>query len=88
MVVGCARAVAAAESDAKLVGFGGSKLAIAAIKDGAVDGTVCYKPEEIGRISFQVLHDVNNGKPHSAEFITYVTPGVSIDNVDDCVGQW
>ncbi len=88
MVVGCARAVASAGSDALLVGFGGSKLAIAAIKDGSVDGTVCYKPEEIGRISFNVLYDVANGTPHEAEFITYPTPGVSIDNVDDCVGQW
>lgn len=88
MVVGCARAVSSAGSDAKLVGFGGSKLAIAAIKAGEVDGTVCYKPEEIGRISFQILHDVANGKEHKAEFVTYPTPGVSIDNVDDCVGQW
>lgn len=88
MVVGCARAVASADSDALLVGFGGSKLAISAIKAGEVDGTVCYKPEEIGRISFQILHDVANGTPHDAEFITYPTPGVSIDNVDECVGQW
>ncbi|MEP3279419.1 MAG: sugar ABC transporter substrate-binding protein [Stappiaceae bacterium] len=88
MVVGCARAVDAAGSKAKLVGFGGSKLAIAAVKDGSVDGTVCYKPEEIGRISFKVLQDVAGGTAHDAEFITYPTPGVSIDNVDDCVGQW
>lgn len=88
MVVGCARAVDAAGSEARLVGFGGSKLAIAAIKSGSIDGTVCYKPEEIGRISFKVLHDVVNGTEHNAEFITYPTPGVSIDNVDECVGQW
>lgn len=88
MVVGCARAVAAAGSNAKLVGFGGSKLAIGAIKAGEVDGTVCYKPEEIGRISFKVLHDVANGIEHDADFITYPTPGVSIANIDECVGQW
>lgn len=88
MVVGCARAVEAVESDAILVGFGGSKLAIAAIKAGEVDGTVCYKPEEIGRISFDILYDVAGGNARSEEFVTYPTPGVSIDNVDDCVGQW
>lgn len=89
MVIGCARAVDAAGSDAVLVGFGGSKLAIAAMKQGTVDGTVCYKPEEIGRISFKVLYDVVNGKAeHKEDFITYPTPGVSIDNVDECVGQW
>lgn len=88
MVVGCARAVEAVDSKALLVGFGGSKLAIAAMKSGSVDGTVCYKPEEIGRISFKVLYDVASGNERNAEFITYPTPGVSIDNVDDCVGQW
>ncbi|WP_114390750.1 sugar ABC transporter substrate-binding protein [Notoacmeibacter marinus] len=89
MVVGCARAVEAVGSEATLVGFGGSKLAIAAIRDGTVDGTVCYKPEEIGRISFTVLHDIVTGaKEHKEEFITYSTPGVSRDNIDECVGQW
>lgn len=89
MVVGCARAVESAGSEALLVGFGGSRLAIEAIGAGSVDGTVCYKPEEIGRISFQVLHDVVTGaQEHSEDFITYPTPGVSIDNIDECVGQW
>lgn len=89
MVMGCSRAVEAADSDATLVGFGGSKLAIAALKAGEIDGTICYKPEEIGRISFQVLYDVVNGnKDYIEVFVTYPTPGVSIDNVDDCVGQW
>ena len=89
MVVGCARAVDAVGSDAILVGFGGSKLAIEAIKTGSVDGTVCYKPEEIGRISFTILNEVVEGTgTHEAEFVTYPTPGVSIDNVDECMGQW
>ncbi|WP_417258698.1 sugar ABC transporter substrate-binding protein [Celeribacter sp.] len=89
MVVGCARAVDAAGSDALLLGFGGSKLAIQAIKDGAVDGTVCYKPEEIGRLSFNVLHDIATGTAdHKEEFVTYETPAVTIDNIDLCVGQW
>ena len=89
MVVGCARAVEAAGSEAMLVGFGGSRLAIAAIRDGAIDGTVCYKPEEIGRLSFNVLYEVANGEQdHREQFITYETPGVSIDNIDVCTGQW
>ncbi|MDG4674913.1 sugar ABC transporter substrate-binding protein [Shinella sp. 838] len=89
MVVGCARAVEAAGAKAKLVGFGGSKLAIQAIKDGKVTGTVCYKPEEIGKISYEVLKDVVSAKKeHNKEFITYPTPGVSMANIDDCVGQW
>ncbi len=89
MVVGCARAVDSAGSDALLVGFGGSRLAIESIRAGSVDGTVCYKPEEIGRISFQVLYEVATGEAqHSEEFLTYPTPGVSISNIDECEGQW
>jgi ribose transport system substrate-binding protein len=89
MVVGCARAVKAGGSKALLLGFGGSKLAIQAIKDGQVDGTVCYKPEEIGRLSFNVLYDIVTGtKQHKAEFVTYKTPAVAIDSIDQCVGQW
>lgn len=89
MVVGCARAVEAAGSGASLIGVGGSKLAIQAIGDGSVDGTVCYKPEEIGRLSFAVLHDVVTGaKAHEAEFVAYPTPGVTKANVAECTGQW
>jgi ribose transport system substrate-binding protein len=89
MVVGCARAVKAASSKAKLIGFGGSKLAIAAIKDGSVDGTVCYKPEELGKLAFQAVYEAASGKKtREHEFITYNTPGVSKVNIDQCVGQW
>ena len=89
MVVGCARAVQAAGSDAKLIGMGGSKLAVASIKAGRIDGTVCYKPEELGRLAFQTLYDTVTGeKKHAAEFVTYETPGVTKANIDQCVGQW
>lgn len=89
MVVGCARAVRAAGSQAKLIGVGGSKLAVAAIKAGQVDGTVCYKPEALGALAFDALYDSVTGKtPHKAEFLTYPTPGVTKANIDSCVGQW
>lgn len=89
MVVGCSRAVKNGGSKAILVGFGGSKLAIQAIKDGTVDGTVCYKPEEIGRISYKLLHDtVSGANTKKEQFVTYPTPGVSADNIGDCQGQW
>jgi ribose transport system substrate-binding protein len=89
MVVGCARAVRSAGSKARLVGIGGSKLAIASIKAGAVDGTVCFKPEALGDLAFNVLHDVASGRrPHHAEFLTYPIPAVTRANVDECVGQW
>lgn len=89
MVVGCGRAVRAAGSGAKLIGIGGSKLAVAAIKAGQVDGTVCYKPEALGALAFDTLYDSVTGETsHKAEFLTYPTPGVTKANIDQCVGQW
>ena len=89
MVVGCARAVRAAGSSAKLFGMGGSKLAIAAVKAGQIDGTVCYKPENLGALAFSVLHDDATGKQtRNAAFVTYDTPGITKANVADCVAQW
>ncbi|UIJ45221.1 sugar ABC transporter substrate-binding protein [Sphingomonas cannabina] len=85
MVIGCARAVRAAGSEARLVGVGGSKLAVASIKAGAVDGTVCFKPEALGALAFQALHDPQAGGPR---FRTYPIPAVTRANVGECVGQW
>lgn len=83
MVIGCARAVRAAGSRARLVGVGGSKLAVASIKAGAVDGTVCFKPEALGALAFAALN-----QPGGARFRTYPIPAVTRATVDRCVGQW
>lgn len=88
MVIGCARAVRAAGSDARLIGVGGSKLAVASIKAGAVDGTVCFKPEALGALAFAALHDAARGQPEGERFRTYPIPAVTRANVADCVGQW
>ena len=86
MVIGCARAVRAAGSQARLIGVGGSKLAIASIKAGAVDGTVCFKPEALGALAFEALHEGAGGK--GARFRTYPIPAVTRATVGQCVGQW
>jgi ribose transport system substrate-binding protein len=83
MVIGCARAVRAAASPALLIGVGGSKLAVASIKAGAVDGTVCFKPEALGSLAFAALR----GAP-GPRFRTYAIPAVTRANVGECVGQW
>jgi ribose transport system substrate-binding protein len=90
MVVGCGLAVSSAGSKAKLIGVGGSKLAIAKIKAGLVDGTVCYKPEELGALAFNAVYEAANGKIKKDEhkFVTYHTPGVTKANINECVGQW
>ncbi|RIA43788.1 ribose transport system substrate-binding protein [Hephaestia caeni] len=84
MVIGCARAVRAAGSHARLIGVGGSKLAVASIKAGAVDGTVCFKPEALGALAFEALHAPQAGP----RFRTYPIPAVTRATVDACVGQW
>lgn len=88
MVIGCARAVRAAGSQARLVGVGGSRLAIASIKAGAVDGTVCFKPEALGALAFEALHGTAHGQKSGERFLTYPIPAVTRANVDACVGQW
>ena len=85
MVIGCGRAVRAAGSLARLIGVGGSKLAIASIKAGAVDGTVCFKPEALGALAFAALHDKQSG---GSRFRTYPIPAVTRATVGECVGQW
>src|SRR3546814_19341600 len=84
MVIGCARAVRAAGSHARLIGVGGSKLAVASIKAGAVDGTVCFKPEALGALAFEALHTPQEGP----RFRTYPIPAVTPATVGSCGGPW
>jgi ribose transport system substrate-binding protein len=89
MAVGCARAVSSAGSTAKLIGIGGSRLAMLSLEAGRIDGTVCYKPRELGRLAFDALYgDVTGRKPLHAAFITYRTPGITRANVGECRGEW
>ncbi|HEV2441772.1 MAG TPA: sugar ABC transporter substrate-binding protein [Steroidobacteraceae bacterium] len=89
MAVGCARAVRSAGSHARLVGIGGSRLAIVSLEAGRIDGTVCYEPRELGTLAFDALYeDVTGRKPLHAAFITYRTPGITRANVGACPAQW
>ena len=89
MVVGCAKAVHAAGSEAKLIGMGGSKLAMALLKTGKIDGTVCYKPYDLGKIAFGLLYEqVTGTKPRHAAFVPYDTPAITQANQAECVAQW
>lgn len=89
MAVGCAKAVDAAGSDAVVIGVGGSELGIDAVKSGEVYGTVCYKPKDMGELAMQVLYDdLTGAEEYDAEFITYDTPAITKQNVDECQPQW
>ena len=89
MAVGCARAVRSAGAHARLVGVGGSRLAMVSLEAGRIDGTVCYEPRELGALAFDALYeDVTGRKPLHAAFITYRTPGITRANVGACPAQW
>jgi len=90
MGVGCAKAVQNAGSKALVIGMGGSKLGMAAIKKGgAYYGTVCYKPYDEGKIAMQRMYDNLTGKLHDkAKLVFYDTPGITKANASQCVGQW
>lgn len=89
MAVGCGAAIKSAGSKAKVIGIGGAKVGIAAIKDGTMYGTVCYKPFDEGAQAVQLMYDALTGKLTGAPKTTfYDTPGVTKSNVDSCVPQW
>lgn len=85
MVVGCARAVRAAGAKAKLVGMGGSRLALASIRASAVDGTVCFSPEALGALAFAALR---HPPAREARFITAPFVAATRTNITQCSGQW
>ena len=89
MVIGCARAVRAAGPKAKLVGWGGSRLGINAIKAGDVDGTVCVRPENMGQQAFKALYAaVTDPQAPKGKLIEIATPEVTKENISSCVPQW
>ncbi len=89
MATGCAKAVASAKSDAKILGNGGSKSGIAGIKDGSIYGDVCYKPIDEGAKALDTLYQEITGKAKASHtVITYDTPAITLANVDKCVPQW
>ena len=89
MVIGCAKAVHAAGSHAKLIGRGGSRLGINAIKAGNVDGTVCIQPETMGRLAFKAMYTaVTKPGTAKAQFVDVNTPQVTKASLSSCVPQW
>lgn len=89
MAAGCAKAVKGAGSDAKVIGIGGNKLVINDIKQGDVAGTVCYLPEDMGALALRtIVQHLTGERQLQQEFITYDTPAITRENVDDCTPQW
>lgn len=90
MAIGCSRALRAAGSKAKLIATGGgSRLGNEAIKVGELDGSVCTKPELIGRLAAKALYDaITDKKTPKARFVTYDTPAITKANLAVCSSPW
>ena len=89
MGTGCYEAIQAAGSKAQVIGIGGAKLGIDAVKAGQLLGTVCYKPRTSGELIMQAVDDQMTGKKtYAGELFAYPIPGVTKDNVADCDPQW
>jgi ribose transport system substrate-binding protein len=89
MAAGCAKAVVAAKSTAKILGNGGAKLGIDGIKNGTIFGDVCFKPVDEGAKAFDTLYDQITGKaPAPKKVLSYDIPTITKANVDQCVPQW
>ena len=91
MGVGCSKAIAQAGSTAKVVGVGGSKGGLDAIKRGILYGTIWYSPETIGKLSVQVLYDyMAEGKAPADRYVTYEIHRVTAANIDKFInkGEW
>jgi ribose transport system substrate-binding protein len=86
MVPGCIRAIHSSGSKAKLVATsGGSRLGDEAIKTGELDGSVCQRPEQLGRLAAKALYDAVTGKNTTkAQFITVDTPAITKANLSVC----
>ncbi len=90
MALGCARALDAASSEAKLIATsGGSKLGNAAIAAGDLDGSVCVKPKMLGGLMFEALHEAaTNPNSAKAKLVSVDLPIITKDNLDQCPAEW
>lgn len=89
MAVGCQKAAQAAGSKAKIIGVGGSKSGIQAVKAGTLYGSVCFKPETSGEQAATMMLDILDKKVEAPKkTIFYETPAVSKATADQCTPQW
>lgn len=88
MGTGCANAVKAAGSKAKIIGIGGSELGLDAIKSGELIGTVCFEPESEGRLALTTLVEHLHGEAPQAQFVKAPAPAITRANLGDCDPQW
>lgn len=88
MGVGCANAIASAGSSAKVIGVGGAKTGITAIKAGKLYGTVCYQPYTEARKATKIMVGFLNGHKPAKHSMFYNTPTITKANLSRCKPEW
>lgn len=90
MAIGCARAIRAASSKVKLVAMGGgSALGVKAIEAGSIDGSVCARPFETGRLAAHALYEsVTDKRTPWHRLIGYKSEAITRDNLAECPERW
>ncbi len=90
MALGCARAIEANGSQAKLVATaGGSSLGLNAIAAGELDGTVCMPWNTVGRMAAEALFEAATNKDAAkGRVIDVETPLVTKETLEACPAQW
>ncbi len=87
MALGCAKAIAAAGSKARLIATGGgSALGANAIMAGEIEASVCTQPGLIGKLSAEVLAEAAKDPANAkkGQYVTYDMVALTKDNVDTC----
>jgi ribose transport system substrate-binding protein len=87
MALGCAKAIKAAGSKARLIATGGgSKLGAEAIKNGEIEASVCTQPKLIGELSFKILFEAaaDPAAAKKGQYVSYDMYPLTKDNVDKC----
>lgn len=90
MALGCARAISAAGAATHLVATsGGSALGNAAIEAGELAGSVCVRPELMGRLMFEKMYAAATDPAFVAgEFVTMDEPIITKETLVDCPPEW
>jgi ribose transport system substrate-binding protein len=88
MGVGCASAIGSAGSKAIVIGVGGAKTGINAIKSGKLYGTVCYQPYTEARQATKIMVSSLSGTKPPKHSMFYSTPVITKANLSQCKPQW
>ena len=90
MAIGCAKTLQAAGSQVKLVATGGGSLdGNNAIATGDIDGSVCTRPELLGRLMLKVLYEAaTNPGAQKAQLVTYDSAIITNETLQNCPPEW